>query len=46
MLHFTFALIELAGEVANTLLFAALAPLALLAGLVGGIFMIRRKRRH
>jgi hypothetical protein len=46
VLHFTFALIELAGAVANTMLFAALAPLALVTGLAGGIFVIRRRRRR
>jgi hypothetical protein len=46
VLHFTFALIELAGEVVNTMLFAALAPLAILAGLAGGAIVIRRRRRR
>ena len=46
MLHFTFALIELAGEVVDTMLFAALAPLALVAALAGGALVIHRRRRR
>jgi|KBSMisStaDraftv2_1062788.scaffolds.fasta_scaffold2877783_2 hypothetical protein len=46
VLHFTFALIELAGEVVNTMLFAALAPLAIVAGLAGGVLVVRHRRRR
>lgn len=46
MLHFTFAIVELAGEVADTVLFAALAPLAIVAGLAGVAIVIYRRRRR
>ena len=46
MIHFTLALFELAGLVANTLLWTALVPLAAIAALVGGVFLIRLRKRH
>jgi hypothetical protein len=46
VIHFTLALFELAGLVVNTLLWTALAPLAMVVALVGGIFLIRRRKRR
>jgi hypothetical protein len=46
VIHFTFALFELAGEVVGALLWSAAAPLAIVAGLAGGVFLLRRKRRR
>jgi hypothetical protein len=46
VIHFTFALIELAGELVNTMLWAALAPLAIVAGLTGAVILARRNRRR
>lgn len=46
MIHFTLALIELAGLLANALLWAALAPLAIVVGLVCGVILLRGKRRR
>jgi hypothetical protein len=46
VIHFTLALVELAGLVVNTLLLTALVPLTAVATLVGGVFLIRRIRRR
>jgi hypothetical protein len=46
VIHFTFALIELAGEVVGALLWSALAPLAIVTGLAGGFFLLRRTHRR
>ena len=46
MIHFTLALFELAGLIASTLLWSALAPLAIVASLFGGFFLLRRNRRR
>jgi hypothetical protein len=46
VVHFTLALIELAGLVVNTLLWTALVPLAIVATLVGGVLLIRHRRRR
>ena len=46
MIHFTFALFELAGEVVGALLWSALAPLAIVATLAGGAFLVHRNRRR
>ena len=46
MIHFTLALIELAGLVVNAMLWAALAPLGIVVALLGGVILIRRNRRR
>lgn len=46
MILFTFAMFELAGAVVEALLWSALTPLAILAGLAGGSFLLYRKRRR
>jgi hypothetical protein len=46
MIHFTLALFELAGEVVDTMLWSALAPLAIVVTLAGGLILVRRNRRR
>ncbi len=46
MIHFTFALIDLAGELVDTMLWAALAPLGIVVTLAGGVYLVRRRRRR
>jgi len=46
VIHFTFALFELAGEVADAVLWSALAPLAIVVTLAGGVYLVRRRRRR
>ena len=46
MIHFTFALFELAAAVVGALLWSVLTPLAIVAALAGGILLLRRKRRR
>jgi hypothetical protein len=46
MIHFTFALFELAGEVVDAMLWSALAPLAIVVTLAGGVYLVRRNRRR
>ena len=43
VIHFTFALFELAGEVVNAMLWSALTPLAILASLTGAVILVRRQ---
>jgi hypothetical protein len=44
--HFTLALIELAGEVVDAILWSALVPLAIVVTLAGGVFLVHRHRRR
>jgi LPXTG-motif cell wall-anchored protein len=46
VIHFTFALFELAGDVVDAMLWSALAPLAILVVLAGGVYLVRRRRRR
>ncbi len=46
MIHFTLALFELAGEVVDAMLWSALAPLAIVVVLAGGLFLAHRSRRR
>ena len=46
MIHFTLALFELAGDVADAVLWSALTPLAIVVTLAGSLYLVRRKRRH
>ncbi len=46
MFHFTFALFELAGDVVDAMLWSALAPLAIVVALAGGLLLVHRNRRR
>jgi hypothetical protein len=46
VIHFTIALIQLAGLLADTLLWTALVPLAIVGVLVAGTLLVRRGRRR
>lgn len=46
MIHFTLALFELAGLIASALLWSALAPLAIVLAVIGGLLLLRRNRRR
>ena len=46
MIHFTLAMIDLAGLVLGTLLWGALAPFAIVIGVAGGFFLVRLVRRR